>query len=213
WGLLLGLAAPAAALLGAWRLARRVPAWREALTAQLVREARAEQGVADDEPHFQQIRDQGVVRAFPRREFPAGLEAVVLLPRPESVVIAKRSGRLVPPLAHRPPDPPVFETRGGDATEVFYAGVSHVEAAGGQVTLFTIGGQEVRVPDGSGPAGRVAEYLRACVRNRQSLGTDARPAPPPAPPAAPPAEAKPSRKGCHDADAHVLTADDPFAVD
>ncbi|MCM0756341.1 hypothetical protein M7784_13980 [Desulfovibrio aminophilus] len=139
--------------------------FREDLLELLEDEARRECGLAPDEEGFPVWEYDGCVRHWLVKGLPDRVILTLMAPRQDFLVVARKEGRIFPPLSYAPLD---YEILDAGTLDVYYRDITHVEVNGEAVVLHTSGGEVIEYEDHSGGAGQAVRELRERLREHKA---------------------------------------------
>lgn len=141
--------------------------FREDLLELLEDEARRECGLAPGEPAFPVLEYGGCLNHWLVKSLPDHVLLTLMAPRQDFLVVARKEGRIFPPLSYLPL---AYEMRDAGTLDVYYRDITHVEVNGEAVALHTSGGAVIEYEDHSGEAGLAVRELRERLREHKARG-------------------------------------------
>lgn len=162
WPVLALAALPLAAdAYGASVIRRTFPSFQEDLLETLEAAAHQECGIGPQDPAYPILEFSGAVRHWLVRGLPESVLLTLMAPRQDFLVVAKKAGRIFPPLSLAPPD---FAVEDHGSLDVYYRDITHVEVRDLTMELHTAGGTVIEYEDHAGQAGEAVRHLRECLR-------------------------------------------------
>lgn len=161
WGGLAGLLVPLADLRGALLVRRFMPAFEEDLREAMTAAALGESDMHPGDTHHEMLDYSGSIDHWLLKRLPSHMTMTLFAPKRDYVVIARREGRIFPPVdlvrmtyAH---------TDLG-SRDVYYADVVSAEVMDGLVRLHMLDGNAVEYEDEDGGGEAAVEELRKRLR-------------------------------------------------
>lgn len=160
------LALPLAAdVYGAWLLRRLYDGFREDLLEVLDAEARQECDLAPGDPAYPVWEYSGCLDHWLAKSLPDTVLLTLLAPRRDFLVVARKQGRIFPPLSMEPLEYLVEDV---GSMDIYYRDITHAELKDEVIALHLSGGDSIEYEDHSGSGGEAVRVLRERLREHKS---------------------------------------------
>ncbi len=160
------LALPLAAdVYGAALLRRLYDGFREDLLEVLETEARRECGLTPEDDVYPVWEYSGCLDHWLARRLPDTLLLTLLAPRRDFLVLARKQGRIFPPLSFAPLE---YLVEDAGSLDIYYRDITHAELKDQVIALHLSGGEAIEYEDHSGSGGEAVRVLRERLREHKS---------------------------------------------
>lgn len=161
WGGLAGLLVPLLDIRGAMLVRHYMPAFEEDLREDMTAAALGESRMAPGETHHEVVEFSGSIDHWLLRRLPSHMTLTLFAPKRDYVVIARREGRIFPPLDMTRM---TYAHTDLGSRDVYYADVVSAEMNHGLVRLHMLDGNAVEYQAEEGGGEGAVEELRKRLR-------------------------------------------------
>ncbi len=150
---------------GAILLRRLYDGFREDLLEVLEAAARRECGLSPADPAYAVWEYSGCLRHWLAKSLPDTLLLTLFFPGRDYLVLARKQGRIFPPLSYAPLE---YLVEDAGSLDIYYRDITHAELKDQVIALHLSGGESVEYEDHSGSGGEAVRVLRERLREHKS---------------------------------------------